>query len=555
MYHMSASDKKKLRKEQEAAILSEKQRKQQAETKKLAIYTTCFVVAMVLVAGVFLGVLGVNFFKSGGFIEKNTIAATIGDRKLNSVEFNYYYTDTINEFYNDWYNQSSEDPDAYLYSVMGLDTSLPLNEQIQDEETGKTWADYFVDAAIDQAKSDYAMYDLAATDDTFALPEEDQQTLENVMNNLSTYAKMYGMSVNKYLAAMYGPGASKKSYEAYYERSLIATAYTNAHKDSITYDDAAIRQYESDKLDNFTSYTYYNVYMSYSAFLQGGTEDEDGATTYSDEEKNAARAALKAAAEKLATAKSLDELKALTETIEVVDGYSVTVNESYRVLHTSLNATLSDWLCNDARQEGDIEAIPNYVKDEDGNETDQANGYYVVLFGGKTDNTEPMGNVRHLLVQFEGGQENEETGETVYSDEEKAAAKEEADGYLKTWQEGDANEASFIELVKAHSDDTSAEDGGLFEDINPASSYVDNFLNWSIDPVREAGDAEVIETEYGYHVMYYVGDSELNYRDYMITNEMRAADQEAWYNSIVEPITTSVGNTSKIKLDLVMSPA
>lgn len=552
---MSASDKKKLRKEQEAAILSEKQRKQQAETKKLAIYTTCFVVAMVLVAGVFLGVLGVNFVKSGGFIEKNTIAATIGDRKLNSVEFNYYYTDTINEFYNDWYNQSSEDPDAYLYSVMGLDTSLPLNEQIQDEQTGKTWADYFVDAAIEQAKSDYAMYDLAATDDTFALPEEDQQTLENVMNNLSTYAKLYGMSVNKYLAAMYGPGASKKSYEAYYERSLIATAYTNAHKDSITYDDAAIREYESDKLDNFTSYTYYNVYMSYSAFLQGGTEDEDGATTYSDEEKNAARAALKAAAEKLATAKSLDELKSLTETIEVVDGYSVTVNESYRVLHTSLNATLSDWLCNDARQEGDIEAIPNYVKDEDGNETDQANGYYVVLFGGKTDNTEPMGNVRHLLVQFEGGKENEETGETVYSDEEKAAAKEEADGYLKTWQEGDANEASFIELVKAHSDDTSAEDGGLFEDINPASSYVDNFLNWSIDPVREAGDAEVIETEYGYHVMYYVGDSELNYRDYMITNEMRAADQEAWYNSIVEPITTSVGNTSKIKLDLVMSPA
>ena len=552
---MSASDKKKLRKEQKAAILSEKQRQQQAETKKLAIYTTCFILAMVLVAGVFLTVLGVNFVKTSGIIEKNTIAATVGDRKLNTVEFNYYYTDAINDFYNDWYSQSSEDPDSYMLSVLGLDTTLPLNEQIQNEETGKTWADYFIDEAINNAKSDYALYDLAMGDETFVFPEESQETLDNTMNNLASYATMYGMSTSKYLAAIYGSGASAKSYETYYQRSLIADAYSQAHKDSITYEDADIRAYEADKIANFTSYTYYNIYMSHSAFLQGGTADENGTVTYSDDENNAARATLKEAAEKLATATSLEELKSLAETIEVAEGYSVTVNENVHVLHTSLNTTLSDWLCAEGRKEGDIEAIPNYVKDADGNETDQANGYYVVLFGGKDDNTAPMGNVRHLLVKFEGGEENAETGDILYSDEEKAAAKEEAESYLKTWKEGEANEASFIELVKAHSDDTTAETGGLFENINPNSSYVDNFLNWSIDPARKAGDAEVIETEYGYHVMYYVGDSELSYRDYMITNEMRSADQETWYNGVLETVTTSVGNTSKLKLDLIMNPA
>ncbi len=552
---MSASDKKKLRKEQKAAILSEKQRHQQAETKKLAVYTTCFILAMVLVAGVFLAVLGVNLVKTSGIIEKNTIAATIGDRKLDTVTFNYYYTDTINEFYNDWYSQSSNDPDSYMLSVLGLDTSLPLNDQMKDAETGKTWADYFIDEAINKAKSDYALYDLAKGDETFVFPEESQETLDNTMNNLDSYATMYGMSTSKYLAAIYGPGASQKSYKEYYERSLIADAYSQAHKDSITYEDSEIRAYEADKIANFTSYTYYNIYMSHSAFLQGGTEDENGKVTYSDDENNAARAALKEAAEKLATATSLEELKSLAETIEVAEGNSVTVNENVNVLHTSLNTVLADWLCAEDRKEGDIEAIPNYVKDADGNETDQANGYYVVLFGGKNDNTAPMGNVRHLLVKFEGGEENTETGDILYSDEEKAAAKEEAEGYLKTWKEGDANEASFIELVKAHSDDTTAETGGLFENINPNSSYVDNFLNWSIDPARETGDAEVIETEYGYHVMYYVGDSELSYRDYMITNEMRAADQETWYNGVLEPITTSVGNTSKLRLDLVMNPA
>ena len=164
-----------------------------------------------------------------------------------------------------------------------------------------------------------------------------------------------------------------------------------------------------------------------------------------------------------------------------------------------------------------------------------------------------MSNVRHLLVKFKGGTENEETGEVEYSDAEKAEAKVTADNYLKTWKDGAETEESFIELVKKHSEDTSAAEGGLFEDIHPDSQYVANFLNWSIDPNRKAGDADVIETEYGYHVMYYVGDDDMTYRDYMITSEMRAADQEKWYNGVLETITASVKDTSKMKLDLVMT--
>ena len=91
--------------------------------------------------------------------------------------------------------------------------------------------------------------------------------------------------------------------------------------------------------------------------------------------------------------------------------------------------------------------------------------------------------------------------------------------------------------------------------IHPNSSYVENFLNWSIDSTRKAGDAEVIQTEYGFHVMYYVGTDELTYRDYMITTEMRAADQEEWYNGILEPVTAALGDTSKMKLDLIISPS
>jgi len=191
------------------------------------------------------------------------------------------------------------------------------------------------------------------------------------------------------------------------------------------------------------------------------------------------------------------------------------------------------------------------LTDEEGNETTVINGYYVAIFHSKNDNAKKMSNVRHLLVQFKGGETDEATGETTYTEAEMAEAKEAADGYLKQWQEGDATEESFIELVKEHSDDTSAEEGGLFENIHPDSEYVENFLNWSISADRKPGDAEVIETEYGYHVMYYVGESETTYRDYMISNELRATTQEEWYNGLIEATTATLGDTSKMKLDVM----
>ena len=552
---MSASDKKKLRKEQVADFLSEKQKQEQAEAKKLRIYTTTFITAMILVVCIVIGVLGVRAVNQSGVFQKNTIAATIGDRELNSVELGYYYNDAINEYYNEWYQQYTTYTDTYL-QMMGLDTTKPMDKQIFDEESGMTWAEYFVETAVANAKSDFAMYD-KAMEEGFKLPEEEQTSLDNSINNIGTYAQLYGYSnAKQYLAAMYGYGADEESYAEYVTRSAVATAYYNAHNEGLTYDDAAIREYEKDNANKFNSYTYDYSYLSYTDFREGGTEDENGNTTYTEEENEAGRAALKAAAEELATATSLEDLKAKVEEVKVNDSSDLAVNSEKNQLHTLVSAApLADWLAAEDRKEGDIAAIPNTstTKDDDGNEKTVTNGYYVAIFQSKVDNTEKMSDVRHLLVKFEGGTEDEETGEMIYTDEEKAATKAKADEFLKQWQDGDKTEESFIELVKKNSDDTSAEDGGLFEDINPDSQYVPEFLNWSISSDRQVGDCEVIETEFGYHVMYYVGESELTYRDYMITNEMRTADQEKWYQGLLDAVTTSVGDTSKMRLDITLS--
>ena len=127
--------------------------------------------------------------------------------------------------------------------------------------------------------------------------------------------------------------------------------------------------------------------------------------------------------------------------------------------------------------------------------------------------------------------------------------KAEADGYLETWLAGDKTQDSFIALVKEHSDDTSAADGGLFENIGLNSAYVPEFQNWAIDPERKAGDAEVIETDYGYHVMYYVGGSDMSCRDELICKEIASA----WLDEIVDAAEVTILDDSRINFNKVFA--
>lgn len=84
----------------------------------------------------------------------------------------------------------------------------------------------------------------------------------------------------------------------------------------------------------------------------------------------------------------------------------------------------------------------------------------------------------------------------------------EAERILEEWKSGEATEESFAALVPVYTEDPgSASTGGLYENINPTSSYVENFLAWSVDMARQPGDTGIVQTEYGYHIMYFVSGS------------------------------------------------
>ena len=550
---MSASAKKKLRKEENAAQLTEKQLTEQKEAKKLKTYTTIFIAAIAVILVVALVIAAGTFIKNSGMKEKNTVAAVVADHEINAVEMSYYYADTLQNNYQRWYETYGENLSLYM-SLMGLDLTQPLNEQTYSD--GTTWADYFVDVALSTAQRDYLLSDLAAKEG-FTLTEESADLLKQTFENLPLIATLYGYpDVDAYLHATYGPGTSEKSYRAYAERSALASDYYTAHTNNMQISDADIREYEADKYDEFTSFSYASYPLSYSYFLTGGTEDENGNVTYSEEEKNAARAAAKAAAESLPQCATAEELSAAIAGLNLIETAPTEASVYSNILYTSVNSNVRQWMNDSSRKVGDFTVVANEVTttDENGVESTEINSYTAYVFTGRNDNTDPMVNVRHILAIFEGGTTNE-NGVTTYSDEEKNTAKLKAEGLLDLYEMGDKTEEAFADLAIANSNDTgSAANGGLIEDIASGSNeYVKAFTDWSVDPARKAGDTGIIETEYGYHVMYFVGQDEMSYRDRMITEQIKETQIAAWYDEILAIADIVEKDTSTLKKDVILS--
>ena len=114
-------------------------------------------------------------------------------------------------------------------------------------------------------------------------------------------------------------------------------------------------------------------------------------------------------------------------------------------------------------------------------------------------------DVRHILIAVKGGTENEDDV-MVYSDEEWETCRKEAQAVLDEWLAGAATQESFTELAYQYSEDTGSNgNGGLYENLDENSGFVQEFVDWYMDESRKSGDYGLIRTEYGYHVMYFVG--------------------------------------------------
>lgn len=542
---MSASSKKKLRAEQNAVKLTERQMKEKKEARKVRIYTIAFVVVLVALIAVaaFAGIS--QKITSSGIRERNTTALTLGEHSVSNAQLNYYYMDTVNNYY----SQNN----AYL-AMSGLDVTKPLNEQYISEDT--TWADFFLESAKQSARAVYALCDAAAANG-FTLTEEQEANVKSLADTMKTYASSYGyQNAEGYLKAFYGNGADMDGFMEYNRMNTLANEYQTHYTDSLTFDDQALRDREAENYGKYSSFSYNQYFLSCNNFLTGGTTDEDGSTTYTTEERNQAAAAAEEIAKTLITDEitTVEEFDNAIAALEVNNGSSAQSTAYTDTLYSNVSSYVADWVADSSRAAGDKSYVPSTYKstDEDGNDVTITSGYYVVFFNSANDNKFVRPNVRHILVGFEGGTKDE-NGATVYSDEEKAAAKTKAEELLAQWKSGEATEESFAALATENTTDPGSKDnGGLYENITPGQ-MVPAFNDWCFDSTRAAGDTGIVETEYGFHVMYFSGKSAMTYRDSMITNELKNEAVSEWYTTLTESMTMTDGDTTYIRKDLVLN--
>lgn len=126
--------------------------------------------------------------------------------------------------------------------------------------------------------------------------------------------------------------------------------------------------------------------------------------------------------------------------------------------------------------------------------------------------------VRHILIE----PAKDEEGNVVENGMEDALAQIQA---VQAEWETDPTEEHFAELVPTYSADPgSLETGGLYEDFG-TNEMVAEFSDWCFDQSRQPGDVDIVETEYGYHLIYFVEQTETQgwkdtVRDDMVLEEM-----------------------------------
>ncbi len=153
----------------------------------------------------------------------------------------------------------------------------------------------------------------------------------------------------------------------------------------------------------------------------------------------------------------------------------------------------------------------------------EANKETLEADGVKKDGSYTIG-VRHILVMIdniaaemdkEESKSDAQDGETDKKDDEEfteahwaaclAAAQKIYDEYLT----GDLTEDRFGELANKYSDDNNGKvtNGGLYDFVQKGD-MVEEFDAWCFDENRKEGDTGLVKTQFGYHIMYFVGSEE-----------------------------------------------
>lgn len=504
---MSASREKKLRKAAQAEQAGKK-KQSSIEGESWQKNTTIAVCSLIALIILFVIVLG------SGIPQRIFTALTIGTEKISVAEYNFYLYSNANNYVSSMksYGMSTDQ--------LGLDLEQSLDDQECPYTSGTqkgSWGDYFRTQTNSSLEESTALY-LEAKANGVSLPAETQTSIDNSIANLKDYCKANDTTLSKYLTTNYGKGVNEAVLRRALERSNLASYYSGEKEKSFTYTNEQVTgYYDSHKADIDV--------VDYRSFAFSGkpatkTDSSGNTVEATDEEKKAAMDAAKQKADEMLASVTTETSFGLLASQYAAEDQKDKYADADATLTKAASASqlgedMKNWLFDDSRKAGDKNVIAS--------DTD----YTVVYMVKRYRQDENTVNVRHILIEPEKSE-----GADTATDAQKAAAKEKAEALYEQWKSGEATEDSFAKLAEENSADTgSASNGGLYENVYSGESLEEAFKDWCFDASRKPGDTGIVETSYGYHIMYFAGVSD-PYWMVKVRNELRSSD----YNSYVDEI-------------------
>ncbi|MDD6265795.1 MAG: peptidylprolyl isomerase [Clostridia bacterium] len=387
----------------------------------------------------------------------------------------YYYASNFYQFY-----QSNYYAMVYYYS---FDPSKSLSSQYYDQENGTTWHQYFLESAANTA-----MQNLYLAEDAYEagvkLGDEDKKIIDDALSNLEAEGKENNMDLETYIHYLYG-NINEESVRKAMELAQLANKQNQLLVESfgITTQDCEAYYTENKTLFDKVDFRSYDI--------QADVTDD-----MTDEQLQAAYAKAEATAKDIASAASEEEFIAkiysyMLEKNAILDTPldEETVMNNAKSTETVGNkytdgGEMDTWLYDSSRKVGDTTVISS----KEGTYTP----YFITATSYRDDyNTV---NVRHILVKS-----------TSNDDEAKqAAAKETADELQAKWNESDKTIDAFEKLSEEYNEDSSS----LYENVKKGD-MVTEFNDWIFAQGRKSGDCEMVKTQYGYHLIYFVDNGDV----------------------------------------------
>lgn len=234
-----------------------------------------------------------DYTVSAGKIDKelDEVVVELGENKMTNADLQLYYWFEVNNFIS-YYS-------GYLESV-GVDMSVSLGQQFYDTEKNMTWQQMFLDNAISSWQQ-YAVLRILAEKENVSLDADTRAYLDGMKQQLTDLAVSKGFeNADAMLQNDMGNAFTVDSYVKYMEDYYISLSYYQSMYKLLTPSEDEINAHYQENLE---SYTESGVVEDGSKYVdvrhilicpQGGTKDEVGTVTYSEEEWEACREAAQA---------------------------------------------------------------------------------------------------------------------------------------------------------------------------------------------------------------------------------------------------------------------